>query len=248
MNGIHIYPNSQSMIQGAAERMVRIIAETLQAQGAAHVALSGGTTPKPLYILLASAAFRDAIDWTHVHVYFGDERCVPPEDQQSNYRLAMETLLASVDIPSNQIHRIQGEIEPGLAADRYQQLLTGQLPVADDGIAQFDLILLGVGVDGHTASLFPGTPILNEQQKYVGAVYVEKLASWRVSLTLPVINHARHIMFLATGEAKADVIWCYYVRECDQQPMPVQLIEPRDSVEWFVDQPAARLIPPGQQS
>jgi 6-phosphogluconolactonase len=205
------------------------------------IALSGGGTPKPIYARLASPDYRDRIAWEKVHIFFGDERCVPPGDVRSNYRMVREAWLDHSTIPAANIHRIHAENEPALEALRYEQDIAGRFRSAR--LPAFDLILLGMGENGHTASLFPGTAVLRETARWVVAQYVEVMTAWRVTFTAPLINAARHVAFLAEGAGKAQMLW--NVLEGPYQPdvWPSQLIQPvSGELHWLVDAAAAAKI------
>jgi 6-phosphogluconolactonase len=231
------------LIEAVAKRWLEIANEAISARGIFHVALSGGSTPRSLYRLLAHPKFAEHIPWDRVHIYFGDERTVPPDHNDSNFRMAKKALLDHVAIPLAHIHRIEGELEdPHDAASAYTRELTSNLPLSAQGVVQFDLLLLGVGSDGHIASLFPATPVLHERARLVEAVHVEKLDSWRITLTLPVIDHARHVLILVSGDAKAPII-CDIFATRRTPPYPVQLINPQGMLEWHLDQAAAAQLP-----
>jgi len=230
-------------MEAAAQRWITLADSAIIARGKFHVALSGGSTPRALYRRLAHPPFAKRIAWERVHVYFGDERTVPPDHPDSNFRMAKEALLDHVPVPPSQIHRIEGEAEdPHAAAVKYTRTLTRNLPLSAQGVAQFDLLLLGVGRDGHIASLFPGTPVLHERARLVEAVRVEKLDTWRITITLPVIDHARHVLILVSGEDKAPILRDVFAAR-HTPPFPVQLINPQGALEWHLDQSAAALLP-----
>ena len=240
---LRIHTDANALIDAVARRWLEVATSAINARGKFHVALSGGTTPGNLYRLLAHPKFADRIPWDRVHVYFGDERPVPPDHAESNFRMAKETLLDQVAIPPTHIHRIEGEQEdPHTAANAYTRELTTNLPLSAQGVVQFDLLLLGVGRDGHIASLFPGTPVLHERARLVEAVYVDKLNSWRITVTLPVIDHARHVLILVSGDAKAEIIRDIFATR-RAPPYPVQLINPQGTLEWHLDHAAAALLP-----
>ncbi|MEJ2553332.1 MAG: 6-phosphogluconolactonase [Gammaproteobacteria bacterium] len=240
---LRIHADTDALIEAVAQRWVAIAGEAVNARGKFHVALSGGTTPRALYRLLALPKFSDRVPWDQVHVYFGDERTVPPDHSDSNFHMAKETLFDHVPIPPSHIHRIQGELEdPHAAASEYTRALTSNLPLSAQGVVQFDLLLLGVGSDGHIASLFPATPVLYERARLVEAVYVETMDTWRITLTLPVIDHARHVLILVSGAAKAPIMRDVFATQ-PTPPFPVQLINPLGILEWHLDQAAAGLLP-----
>jgi 6-phosphogluconolactonase len=218
--------------------------EAIAARGAFHVALSGGTTPRQLYERLAAPDYAFRLEWNRTFIYFGDERAVWPDDEQSNYRMAQEALLSRVSIPPAQVFRIQAErADLKKVALDYSRMLAMTLPLAPNGIPQFDLLLLGMGDDGHVASLFPGTDALTEPRKLVVPVYVERLDSWRVSSTFNLINHARHVVLLACGKAKAAIVRRALRQAPAAEPLPVQLVKPVSStLEWRLDNEAAALV------
>ena len=238
----HIFTNNQALFEASATHLCAIATEAITDHGSFHLALAGGSTPEGLYRLLATDEFATAIHWEKVHIYFGDERCVAPENSDSNYRMAKESLLQHIPIPTTQIHRIEGEIDPTQAAAAYAGVLAQHLPQTNNGALQFDLILLGMGPDGHTASLFPDTDILGETESPVAAVYVDKLQCWRISLTLPLINQARHVMLLVAGAQKADVIRHVWHHIEGANILPVQRVKPAGELLWMLDSEAARLL------
>jgi 6-phosphogluconolactonase len=241
MPNLIVYPDQPSFVDGAADLLVDLATKAIAERGRFTIALSGGNTPRPIYARLAAAEYVDRMEWRKVHVFFGDERCVPPDDTRSNYRMAREALLDQVPLPPEQVHRIQGEIDPDQAALRYEQELrdlfrTSMFPA-------FDLIYLGLGDNGHTASLFPGTAALREQTHWVVPQYVEVMMTWRVTFTVSLINAARHIAFLVAGAGKAEPLW--RVLEGPYQPdvLPAQLIEPvSGQVHWLMDAAAAAKV------
>ncbi len=241
MFNLTIYPDSESFINGAADFIAGLAAQAVAERGRFAIALSGGGTPRPIYARLTTAGYGDRIDWSKVHIFFGDERCVPPDDSRSNYRMAREALLDHVALPAENMHRIRGEEEPALEALRYEQEIARLYRSA--GFPAFDLILLGMGDNGHTASLFPGTAALREHTRWVVAQYVEVMSTWRVTFTAPLINAARHVAFLAKGAGKAQMLW--NVLEGPYQPdvLPSQLIQPvSGELHWFVDAAAAAKV------
>ncbi len=239
---ITIFDDPRTLTDAAAAYWCDAAARAVDARGAFHVALSGGSTPRALYQRLAQPDYSDRLDWGSVHIYFGDERAVAPHHPDSNFRMANETLLSHVPIPSAQIHRMAAEQQPiADAATSYESVLTQQLPATDRGIPQFDLVLLGMGTDGHTASLFPGTTVLHERERFVAEVYVEQLQSWRLSLTLPVIDAARQILVLVAGDSKAAIIGELFAKGA-QSTYPIQLIEPLGDMQWYLDAAAAQAL------
>jgi len=240
---LHIAEDLEQLSIMAADRWMNLANESIARSGAFHVALSGGNTPRTLYEQLASPPRCRQIDWNRIHIYMGDERLVPPDHPDSNFRMANETLLSHVPIPDKQIHRIDsGKANAGQCAQAYEELLVESLPTTKDGQKAFDLVLLGIGPDGHIASLFPNTPILDINDRLVAAVFIDRLRSWRVSITFPAINHARHILILASGRNKADIIRQVFTGARRTPCYPVQRLAPEANVEWYLDQPAAGFI------
>ena len=239
MRQILIFDNAADVARAAADRFVEIARAAIDARGRFSVALAGGSTPKRAYELLASDDYKAQLDWTKVHIFFGDERCVPPDDAESNYRMANEALLSRVSIPPQNIHRMQGVGDAVANARLYDDELRTFFNDAE--WPRFDLIFLGMGDDGHTASLFPNSAALNEQQAWVAANWVEKLGVYRITLSLPAINHAAHVAFLVTGENKASRLAEVLGEAQSVEPLPSQLIHPLDgSLEWLIDKAAAR--------
>jgi 6-phosphogluconolactonase len=222
----------------AAAEFVRQANERSATAGRFVVALSGGSTPRALYSLLADAEFQSQVPWHRVHFFWGDERCVPPEHPDSNYRMAFETLLSKAPVPEKNIHRIEGEEKPEIAAAKYEKAIRDFFQLADSELPRFDLILLGLGDDGHTASLFPGSEALQETRRLAVATYVEKLKSHRVTLTLPVLNHAANIFFLVAGENKTGILKDVLQRESSKNFPAQQIDPPNGRLVWFVDQAA----------
>jgi 6-phosphogluconolactonase len=236
----HVFRNEQALFQACAARVVQLAADALDARNSFFLALSGGNTPAGLYSALASAEFASRLDWSRSHIYFGDERCVPADHRDSNYRMARERLLDQVPVPQSQVHRIAGEMAAEDAANAYAREVNDTVPT-EHHLPRFDLILLGVGLDGHVASLFPNTDILHKR-KTAASVYVEKLDACRVSLTLPVINNARHVMLLVAGAKKADVVRHVLRGAPGADPLPVQMLKPNGVLEWYLDADAARQL------
>lgn len=225
-----VLPDKEALSHAAAQRFVAL-ADRYTSTGAFGVALSGGSTPRPLYERLAAPPYRDQVSWPQVHLFWGDERCVPPDHAESNYRMACETLLDHVEIPAENIHRVRGELDPARAAQEYRSELERVLGASPG----FDLILLGMGDDGHTASLFPGSPALQENERAAVAVYAPHLDSWRVTLTLPVLNRARHVLFLVSGADKAPAL----ARIRAGEPLPAARVCPgQGTLTWLIDEAA----------
>jgi len=235
-----VYPDADHLARAAAEYFVALAAEAIAARGQFTVALSGGSTPRATYTLLASDEFAGRADWSHVHVFWGDERCVPPDHPNSNYRLAREALLDKVPIPAENIHRIRGEINPEETADDYEHTLRAFFARHPEGPKpRFDLILLGMGQDGHTASLFPCTTALREQTRWVVAHYVDKLRAWRVTLTPVVINAAAQVTFIVAGVGKAERLREVLTGPYRPDTLPAQIVRPTNGrLLWLTDEEA----------
>jgi len=201
---IEVYETGEAVGARGAELFLAAAREALAARGRFSVALSGGASPIPLFRHLAENASSSGIDWSAVHVFWVDERAVPPDHTESNFRLADELLLSKLPTPGAVVHRIAGEMAPDEAAHCYEADLSASFP--DEEIPVFDLLVLGVGNDGHTSSLFPGMDLDDSSGRKAVDVYVEKLRSHRVTLTLPVLTNARHLVFLVTGDAKAAIV------------------------------------------
>jgi 6-phosphogluconolactonase len=222
---------------GAAQEFVRVVNSAIESRGVCYVALSGGETPRSLYSRLANEPFAHAVDWTKVHLFFGDERAVPPTDPQSNFGTVDREFLSHIDIPERNVHRILGEVSPDEAAHRYQQELED---VFGHKEVRFDLILLGLGEDGHTASLFPRTKSIDEEQSLVCSAYVPQLESWRISLTFRTINNARRVLFLVSGAKKASILEKVLNTKVATKDLPATLVMPKEgTLLWMVDKEAA---------
>lgn len=250
---IEIFPDIEQLNDFAAEKFVEIANESIRKRAIFSVALAGGSTPKSLYRLLASEKFRDKIDWTKVFFYFSDERIVLPDDEESNFRMANENLFERLQIPETRpfqwkdtnISRWHTEdLNAEKIAEDYEEQISVAFVLDEaEKFPRFDLILLGMGADGHTASLFPYTKALHEIERLAVANYVEKLKDWRLTLTFPVINNAANVMFLVSGEEKAEAL--REVLQGDFQPdkFPAQKVKLNDgNLLWLVDSNAARLL------
>ncbi len=237
---IHIYPNKDKLVEATAERVVDSIEKAIAKNGFCNIALSGGNTPGGVYSLLATTPYKDRVDWGKLHLFWGDERMVSPEHQDSNFRMVLETLLDHVKMPDGNVHRICGEIAPGQAAEVYSSLLNVHFKT---DLPRFDIILLGLGEDGHTASLFPETDAVEECERHAVAVFVPKLNSWRVTLTLPVLNAAREIYFLVSGRSKSDIIQRIMSIKQPSKELPATMVDPDNGeLHWMLDSEAMVLI------
>jgi len=234
---IRVYANAAELAEAAAGLFVDTAARVLAEQDRLAVALSGGTTPAATYARLAAPDSAARVDWKRVHFFWGDERCVPPDHADSDFRMARETLLDHIPLPPSNLHRMRGELDPQEAAALYEQDLRGFF---GNALPRFDMVWLGLGEDGHTASLFPGTAALHETTRWAAANWVEKLHSWRLTLTPLVINHAALAIFLVSGAGKAATV--RQVLSGPHQPdvLPAQLVQPTaGQLIWLMDQAAA---------
>ena len=221
---------SQNFVHDAAEFILQHARAALAERDQFRIALSGGNTPRPAYTEFARIA-RD-LPWDRVHFTFGDERCVPPDDPQSNFRMARESLFVLAAVPRKSIARMRGEIDPQLAAQEYQDALDLLATQRGEMIYRHDLILLGVGDDGHTASLFPGTPALDEMVRRVVANFVPKFGAWRITFTYPLINQARHICFLANANKNPSLL--EHVLQGDQQFPAARVAPVNGDLTWIL--------------
>ena len=242
---LEVLPSAGALTEAAAGQFVAAAGDAIRARGEFVVALSGGSTPRRTYERLAMEPLASRVMWSRVQVLWGDERCVPPDQVESNYRMARETLLDHVPVPAANVHRIRGEDDPAAAAASYEATMRALLktpagpPRAAPG-ARIDLVLLGLGDDGHTASLFPGSAAAHEQTRWVMAEYAAAASMWRVTLTPAVINAAADVLFLVSGSAKAGVV--RRVLEGPRRPLelPAQAIAPSHGrVRWCLDAAAA---------
>jgi 6-phosphogluconolactonase len=234
---VRVFPSVDDLFRAAAETFCQIGSDAICEHGRFTVALSGGSTPRDLHKKLVTN-FASELDWDKVFFFWGDERHVPPDFPESNYRMARETLLSKLPIPSTHIFRMPGEIpDANQAAGIYEQILREFFQSAQGNLPRLDFILLGMGSDGHTASLFPGTTALKEQQSWVSGNWVEQHSTFRITLTYPVINHAANIMFLIKGADKAEM-----VRKALKDPsagLPCQGVKPvNGGLMWYLDQAA----------
>lgn len=233
---VEILPDESHLAEAAADRFVGIVEATLRYRQVADVALAGGSTPRAMNALLASAPRRTHVQWDRVRFFFGDERTVPPDNAESNYRMTLETLLLPLGIPSEHVFRIHGEDDPKAAAAAYADVLVRELGERP----RFDLLYLGMGPDGHTASIFPGTVASIDDTKLVVANWVEQFKTWRITLTPHVINDATHVVITTGGSAKADSLAAVLDGPRDVDKYPVQLVDPTDGeLHWLIDEASA---------
>jgi 6-phosphogluconolactonase len=232
---ICVLDDGPSLVRRVTEAFVERANEAVNERGRFDVALSGGSTPAELYRSLARV--RPGPPWEHTHVWFGDERYVPPTHPDSNYRMAHETLLGPLGLSDERVHRVETELEPEVAATRYDDELRAAFPA---GVPHFDLVLLGIGEDGHCASLFPDTAALDERMRLVVANWVPKLAMHRITITFPVLEAAHAVWVLAVGERKASILREVLDGPADPRRLPVQAARPKHGqLVWWVDAAAA---------
>ena len=236
---VKVYEDKQELAEAAARGFIDQAKAAIDEKGYFAVALAGGSTPEMTYAMLSAEEYAGQVDWGSVHVFFGDERSVPPDDEDSNYRMANEALLSHVSPGS--VHRMKGELHPDEAAMQYEEELReffdtpGQPP-------EFDLIQLGIGDDGHTASLFPNTPALDVTDRWVAQNPVPKLETVRITLTLPVLNAAKVVSFLVAGEGKSEALKAVLESDADPRDYPSKLVRPAGELNWLVDRGAAQRL------
>ena len=244
--GVFVYPNPEEVARAAARLFVDYAWQAISRYGKFMVALSGGNTPRAMFQVLASTEFRGQVDWAKVHVFWSDERAVPPEHPDSNYGMARRELLLRVPIPQANVHRMETErANIGRAAHDYEEVLREHLELDDRGFPRFHLILLGLGADGHTASLFPGTRVTRQTSRWVSTPTVAKLNARRMTLTLPVLDAALRVVFIVVGAEKAESLRTVLLGKADP-PLPAQMVQPRDDGAklFLADQAAAALLEP----
>jgi 6-phosphogluconolactonase len=236
---LEVFKDADHLTRGLAEWITSLIEETLTRKNSFSFVLSGGNTPKKLNLLLASSPFKERIDWKKIHVFWGDERAVPFEDERNNARMAFDTLLDKVEVPRNQIHVMDTSLPPEATAAKYQELLfeffgTDTLPSQT-----FDLVLLGMGDDGHTLSLFPGTPVIHEEKLWVSSFFLKTQDMHRITLTKNIVNHADHIVFMISGNEKASALQAVLEGEKNPNQYPSQVIIPtQGELHFFIDEAA----------
>lgn len=240
MNGaeVRVFEDLTELTRAAAEEVARAAERAVAERGRFTLALSGGSTPRPLYRLLASDPYRERLPWSAIHLFWGDERHVPPDHADSNFRMAREAMIDHAPVPPGNVHRVAAE-DPDArrAAAAYEAELRSFFGLAPGERPMFDLLLLGIGPDGHTASLFPGSPALRERDHLVAAPWVEALRTFRITLTPPVLNHGRLALFLVSGEDKADALHAVIEGEREPDRYPAQVVE--GNRLWMVDRSAA---------
>ncbi len=242
----YVEPDAGALARRAAQYFVEMAEEAVDARGRARIAISGGSTPKAAFALLGDRGqpWRGRMPWDKLELYWVDERCVPPDDPDSNYHMTREALLGEVPLSPDQIHRMEGELEPEEAAARYESELRNSFRLEGAELPRFDLIALGMGPDGHTASLFPHTEALHERNRLVIANHVVNKDAWRITLTWPVINRANSVFFLIGGEDKAKILNEVLTGPKDADRLPSQLIWPVSGILTLIlDKSAAALLP-----
>ena len=238
---VEIFEDLVQLTRRAAEIFVEASNRAVAQRERFTVVLSGGRTPQDLYRLLADASeYRDRIPWRSSHFFWGDERCVPPTHPESNFKMAFSAMLSKLDLPAENIHRIRAELPSPEAAQGYEDELRRFFSIGEGQAPDFDLVLLGMGPDGHTASLFPGSEAVREKKRLVVAPWVAKLSSFRITLTPPALNGGRQVTFLVAGADKAVALEAVLEGEPDPERFPAQAIQPsRGSLIWLADRPAA---------
>jgi 6-phosphogluconolactonase len=242
-----VYDGADALSKAAAEHFLEAAQAAIAVRGKARLAISGGNTPRTTFQLLAnpSERFLKAMPWAQIELYFVDERCVPPGDKDSNYRMTREALLEKVPLKAEQVFRIEGELEPEVAAARYETAIRSQFRLEGAEVPSFDVLGLGMGDDGHTASLFPHTAAIHELGRVAVANHVPQKNTWRVTLTWPVIVEARDVFFLIAGKDKADPLHRVLQGPYDPETLPSQLIQPKSGkLLLLLDRDAASLLPP----
>jgi 6-phosphogluconolactonase len=237
---ISVYPDLEALSRAAADLFAERAAQAVADHGRCAILLAGGETPRRTYELLAEEPLRDQVPWGSLHLFWGDERSVPPDDPRNNARMVHRALLDRVPVPAGQVHPIPGDRDPRQAADEYEELLSRFFAGA---APRFDLVLLGLGDDGHTASLFPDSPVLEERQRWASATRRAGEEIGRVTLTPPLINQAELVVFLVAGDDKATVLREVLENYPDPRSRPARMIMPEQGeLRWMVDQAAARLL------
>ncbi|KIA86050.1 6-phosphogluconolactonase [Kaistella jeonii] len=238
---LKIYKNVDDLIKDLADRISEVSKESIQARGQFNFVLSGGSSPKKLYELLASESYRNKIDWEKIYFFFGDERFVPADDSQRNSLMVKEALFEPLKIKNSNIFEVDTSGSPEESAQKYWNSITSHF---QGKLVEFDLNLLGLGDNSHTASLFPNTSVLNETEATIKSVFVDEVDQYRITMTAPLINQSRHIAFLVFGEAKAKAV--FHILEDSSGSVteyPARLItEDENKVQWFLDEKAASLL------
>ncbi len=235
---LHIYRDGEELSHAVAKWTTEYISDTLEKQDRFTIALSGGSTPMRLHQLLAGSPYKEQIDWSRLHVFWGDERAVPFDDKRNNAKMAFDSLLHLVPVPPSQIHIMRTDIPPEQSAAEYEKILHQYFPTVAPGVS-FDLVLLGMGDDGHTLSLFPGTAVVHEEKAWVTAFFLKAQEMSRITLTKTIVNRSARVAFLTTGSAKAHALKQVLEGRYNPDMYPSQEIKPQGELHWFVDRAAA---------
>ena len=237
---VHVAPGEKEVTAAAAELFTTAVEQAVATRGVARIAISGGNTPKSVFELLASPEYVERVPWSYLQLFWVDERCVPPSDPESNFGMTAQAMLDHIPLPQENVYRMEGELDPEEGANRYEAALRNAFKLEGAQTPTFDLILLGMGEDGHTASLFPHTDALNELGRLVVANHVPQKDTWRLTLTLPVIDEGRQVAFLVEGESKADILKTVFRGPYLPEDHPSQMIRPASGkLLLLLDVPAA---------
>jgi 6-phosphogluconolactonase len=235
---LHIFEDVAALSHAAAKWIANYITTTLSKQNKCTVVLAGGSTPQKLYTLLCQSPYKEQIDWSKIHIFWGDERAVPFASELNNAKMSFDTLLNQVPIPAQQIHIIPTHLPPYEAANAYQKILQDYFK--EDSVYTFDLVLLGMGDDGHTLPLFPTTDVVREKARWVAAFFLAAQDMYRITLTYPIVNKANAVVFLVAGSSKATALQAVLQGEANTDTYPAQTIKPANGqLHWFVDDAAA---------
>ena len=235
---LHIFDDKETMSEQLASWIAHLVQDTLKNQDYFTLVLSGGGTPKLLFEKLASGEYKNKIDWKRVHIFWGDERAVPFDDDRNNAKMAYDILINHIDVPSGQVHIMRTDIEPKLAAEEYEKILHQYF---DKTSNSFDLVLLGMGDDGHTLSLFPGSPIIEEHEHWVNSVYNEQQKMYRITLMPVIVNKASNIVFMVDGAKKANILQRVIEGPYIPLKLPAQIVKPSNGeLSWFLDKAVAK--------
>lgn len=237
---LHIYKNPEELSHAMAEWVTTYIEATLESKGRFTWVVTGGNSPRELYQLLAHPPYKDRINWQQLHIFWGDERVVPYNDERNNARMTFEMMLNEVPVIASQVHMMITDVDPSISAREYENLLKEYFSTTD---GTFDLVLNGMGDDGHTLSLFPHTPVIHEQLNWVKSLYLDSQKMYRITLTPPVVNKAACVAFLSFGNNKASALKAVLEGEYNPDEYPSQIIRPQSKeLHWFVDEAAAQLL------
>jgi len=235
----HKLPDANATAEAGAHHVIGLLEEVLAGQEFATLAVSGGSTPKLMFQRMSATKF----PWDKVHMFFVDERCVPPGNDQSNFKLADDYFFRPAHVPARNVHRIMGELTPSTAAERYAEDIRDFFALDAGEMPRFDVVHRGMGPDAHSASLFPGEPLIDDREGIAAAVYVEKMHSWRVTLLPGALLAAKHTVFLVAGDDKAEAVRAVFQEEYDPKKYPAQIASHHGrGVTWFLDEAAARLM------